>query len=324
MLERFPDDLTAGFESARRQVAGIHRRPGAAFWFFGMGGSAVGAMLLPNLFDHPPTIQVRSALGLKSRPPDHLLGVFVSYSGQTEETLSAYSQAGRLKLRRAAVTSGGPLQAAADHDKVPCVMVPGGRPPRMALPFLLTANLAIAQEVTGKPLSKDLKAAATALNRAKPRVKKGAIETAERIIIHDGIPMVWGVTGVTKAAAYRWRTQINENAKMLAFEHEFPELSHNEIVAACATEVPLAIVTLETPHDEPLVVRQRAHALNIITETNPNVLHIRARARSATRFGCVLELVWLGDWVSYYLAKLRGMDPVGIPPIIELKRRMGQ
>lgn len=325
LLRRFPDQLLEGYDSASRQAARQRVTPvPAGILFCGMGGSAVGAMLLTNLLEKPAVpIRLHTSYGLPAQLKDSPLGVFISYSGETEETLSAYREARMKRLKRVAVTSGGKLGEWAERDGAPLIRVPAGYPPRMALPFLLTAGLALLGKASKSGFAKELESAAASLKRGGEHLQTEARRIAEFIVAQGGIPIVWGVAGVTNAVGYRWRTQMNENSKMLAFTHNFPELCHNEIVPVTLTDIPLAILTLETTGDGPTMKRRRALALDVITEKNPNLIPIAVKAKSATRFAAVLELVWLGDWVSYFLARLNGVDPAPVAPIVELKRRMG-
>lgn len=325
LLRHFPEHLLEGYESAKRQLPKSRiKREAGEILFCGMGGSAVGARLLTNLIERPTVgIRLHASYGLPASPDKPSLAVIVSYSGETEETLSGYREAGAKHVQRLAVASGGKLTDWAKRDHVPVIRVPGGLPPRMALPCLLTAVLAVIGRASGRDFEKELKSAAAGLKRGEMRIRHEAENMAEHIAAQSGIPLIWGVSGLTDAVAYRWRTQINENAKMLAFSHNFPELCHNEIVPVALTDIPLTVLTLEAPGTPARMARRQVATLGVILESNPNVAHIPVRAKSANRFAAVLELVWLGDWVSYYLAKLNGVDPAAIPPIVELKKRMG-
>jgi glucose/mannose-6-phosphate isomerase len=136
------------------------------------------------------------------------------------------------------------------------------------------------------------------------------------------IPVVQGTAGLMGAAAYRWRTQLNENSKRLAISSEYAELNHNEVVG---WELPRAqgrefeVVALTRPDDHP--------RLQVRVEITAEMVRRRARmhllqAEGKSPLAQLLWAVCLGDFVSIYLAFLNGVDPASIDNISELKRRL--
>ena len=131
-------------------------------------------------------------------------------------------------------------------------------------------------------------------------------------------PAVFGVTPSTEAVALRWKCQLNENAKITALYGVFPELTHNEIVnLATAGKATGPLVVLRDPQDDPLVRRQIGHALDVLGGATYDLVGDGDDALARQ-----MALVYLGDYVSVYLAYLRGVDPTPVLPIVRLKDRM--
>jgi glucose/mannose-6-phosphate isomerase len=291
----------------------------------GMGGSAAGARL------------ALAALGPRLRRPfaivdDYALPGWVgadtlvlcsSYSGATEETLSAYDDAAARGARRLVATTGGPLAERARRDGVPVIPVPGGFQPRAAVGYSLVAALEAAALAGAAPsLRGEVEAAAELAQGLAGGWGPDGPEDGEAKVLarrlHGTVPVISGAE-LAAAAAYRWKCQINENAGQPAFCSPLPELDHNEVVGwpAAADFGRFSAVLLEDPGAHPRNV-QRAEATAEAVAAGTDIVE-RVRARGETRLERVVSLVLLGDLVSLYLAVLRGKNPASIEPIDTLK-----
>jgi glucose/mannose-6-phosphate isomerase len=139
--------------------------------------------------------------------------------------------------------------------------------------------------------------------------------------IGDRVPLVWGSEGLGEAAALRWKTQLNENAKVPAFAAVLPELGHNEIEGwSGGAGPPFALVVLRFKGEHPRVAPRVAATIELI---RPSGLEVReVHARGTRPLEVLLSLVMTGDFVSTYLGVLRGVDPLEIPVLTDLKRRL--
>jgi glucose/mannose-6-phosphate isomerase len=251
-----------------------------------------------------------------------------SYSGNTEETLACYEASGMLGAHRIVVTSGGELARMARRDGVPVIPVAGGLQPRAAVAYMTIAALEVAWLCGAGPrLTTEVDVAAEHLEELVTEWGPDGSDASESKVLarglHGAIPVIAG-SGLTEAVAYRWKTQINENAKLPAFASELPELDHNEICgwSGAAGIGRFAAVFLDDPDSHPRVrdrlelteglIRERGHATFV------------ARSRGQTRVERVLSLVLLGDLVSLYLAVLRGVDPTPVDVIESLKSRLAE
>jgi glucose/mannose-6-phosphate isomerase len=294
----------------------------------GMGGSAIGgrlaaAALGPRL-RRPMAIADGYALPGWAGPDTLVL--CSSYSGDTEETLAAYDDAAARGAPRVVVTSGGGLAERALRDRVPVIPLPGGFQPRAAVGYALVAALEAAALCGAGPSLRDEVEAAAGLAEALaaewgPAGPDDGEAKALARRLHGTVPVIAGAE-LARAAAYRWKCQINENAGLPAFASALPELDHNEVVAwpAAAGLGRFSAVFLEDPGAHPrnalraeLTAGQAASGAAVVE---------RVVARGDSRTERLVSLVLLGDLVSLYLAVLSGKDPAAIAPIDALKAQL--
>jgi glucose/mannose-6-phosphate isomerase len=296
----------------------------------GMGGSAVGGRL------------AEGALGLRLRRPlvvadgyalpawtgPETLVLCSSYSGTTEETLTAYDDAVERGAPRIVATTGGDLGERARRDGVPVIPIPGGFQPRAAVGYSLVSALEAAALCGAAPsLREEVEAAARlATELATEWGPDGDEDNEAKALarrLHGTVPVIAGIE-LGAAAAYRWKCQINENAGLPAFAGALPEIDHNEVVGwPAARELGrFSAVFLADPG---------AHVRDVLrveltaeqARAGTDVVEIVA-PRGETAIERLISHVLLGDLVSLYLAVLRGKDPIEIAPIDALKAALGK
>ena len=327
-LSRQLDD---GYRAARTALAGWRPFEGGrpdGVVVCGMGGSAIGADVIGAcLGGLPAPYQVVRGYGLPGWVTRRTLVAAVSYSGDTEEALSCVDDALARGVRPLCVASGGRLDAVATERGLTLVRVPGGLRPRAALGYLAT------------PLAAALEAAGL-LDGFADQVGE-AVEVAGRLAVELGpespddspakrlarelagrLPLVYG-GGVTAPAARRWKGQLNENAETPAFFNEVPELDHNELAGWVANRElggRAFLVLLDDPAGDE---RLRRRFDLTATMLGPLVAGVaRVEARGTSLFARVVSSLYVGDFVSLYLALLYGVDPGPITALEELKRRL--
>ena len=294
----------------------------------GMGGSAIGGQLARAILgDHAsrPLLAAR-AYGLPPWTTPDTTVLCASYSGNTEETLACYEAAGVIGAQRVVVTSGGKLAELARADGVPVVPVAGGFQPRAAVAYMTVAVLQVAALCgVGPGMNSELDVVADHLEELVIEWgPEGAADgLAKRLArqLHGTVPIVAGA-GLTTPIAYRWKTQINENAKMPAYAQELPELDHNEIVGwAAASELGrFSAVFLDDCDTHPRVKERIELTSRLIT---PGAVGVhRVESRGQTTVERVFSLILLGDLVSVYLAALRGVDPANVEVLDRLKNEL--
>jgi len=246
-----------------------------------------------------------------------------SYSGNTEETLTAYEAAGALGARRIVVTTGGQLAELARRDRVPVIPIPGGFAPRAAVAYITVAALEVAAMCGAAPrLASEIDVAAAHLEELSAHWgPHGPADGLAKTLARDlqgTIAMISGAA-LTTPVAYRWKTQINENAKLPAFSHELPELDHNELAGwqGAAGLGRFSAVFLEDCDTHPRVRDRVDLTADLIERDAALVRRVQTQGQGAVER--VMSLVLLGDLVSIYLAVLRGVDPSPIEAIDSLK-----
>jgi glucose/mannose-6-phosphate isomerase len=254
-----------------------------------------------------------------------------SYSGQTEETLSLYREASARGVARVASATGGTLGEWCSRDGVSCAPMPAGEPPRAALYAAWVTLTHLVHALGWGPAPAPLWGEALALVRARAAVLGTAVgeprnpakQLARRLLGRR--VFVYAASERLGALATRLRQQLNENAKLLAHSATVPELDHNEIVG---WEAPgeawrdISIVVLRDPEDRP----ENAARLRLTGEYAAGqgaAVHV-VESPAGPRFARGVALAQFADYVSLYLALLRGVDPTPIASIDAFKRRLAQ
>jgi len=326
VLAAFPRHCRAG-AALRAEPPLAARRP-ALVVVAGMGGSAAGGDLLAACaaghLEVP--ILVHRGYGLPAAAGPHALVIASSYSGGTAEVLSAAEAALARGAALVALTSGGPLAALARARAVPSVALPGGLMPRMALGYLFFAAARVLQAVdlavaTDGELGEALDVVAALSAELGPE-RPAAGNEAKRLALALGerLPAVYGGP-LTGPVAYRWKTDLEENAKVLAVAGTVPEMNHNEIETWRAPEARARhLVVLREAGEPPEIARRFEVLRELIAPAAGGVSE--CWARGAARPARLLALVYVGMWTSYYLAVARGVDPWAVPLLDEMKRRL--
>jgi glucose/mannose-6-phosphate isomerase len=297
----------------------------------GMGGSAMAGDVAAGIAAAAgvPAIVHRSyglpAWAASLRP----LVVLVSYSGNTEEVLEAATEAAAADLPIALAASGGEMAERAGEAGWPMIAVPGGLQPRAALGFQSGAVLRLL-EGGGlvPPQAASLRDAADVAAGLMGNGDGVAATLASDIaaVLDGRITVVYGSHGPAALAARRWKTQINENAKMPAYWGVLPELDHNEIegwsTLAGVTRRRTGVVFLRESGEHPRVARRADLTAELIADETVVAGTVRAQGDDA--LGRLFSLVAVGDLVSVAMAERAGVDPTPVERIQELKRRLAE
>ncbi len=292
----------------------------------GMGGSAIGGDLAAAAFGDRQSlaIDVVRGYGLSSVTPADRAVFCSSYSGNTEETVACYAAAEALGSQRIVATTGGTIGEAARRDGVPVIGLPAGFQPRAAVGYAFAVAAEVAALCGAAPsIRTEIDAAAAHLEGQLDALWERAEEIATAV--EGSVPVIGGAD-LTAPVAYRWKCQMNENAKWPAFAHEMPELDHNEIVGwqgsgdGGAGSFSAIFLTDRDHHPR---IRSRFELTAELIAPNAQGVHtIETEGESRTER--LLWAVMLGDFVSLCLAGLRGQDPEPVEVIESLKDRLGR
>ncbi|HEU5252276.1 MAG TPA: bifunctional phosphoglucose/phosphomannose isomerase [Solirubrobacterales bacterium] len=305
----------------RIETARLEPAEAAGLIVCGMGGSAIGGDLAAAAIGDRLTRPMISVRGyeLPSWTTPEWSVLCCSYSGNTEETLACFEAAGILGMRRLVVSTGGELVERAREAGVPVVAPPGIYQPRVAVAYMFaTAAEAAALAGAAPGIRTEVDTAAAFVEREALTLKAKAAEIASTLA--TGPTVIYG-SDLTAPVAHRWKTQINENAKLPAFYSELPEADHNEICGWAGEDAAgMGAVFLEDCDQHPRERRRFELTAEIVEESGATA--VRLETAGETRVERLLWGVLLGDLVSLEMARGRGVDPESIVAIDRLKEGM--
>jgi glucose/mannose-6-phosphate isomerase len=287
-----------------------------------MGGSAIGGDLAVAALSDRLTKPMITARGyeLPSWAPAGSAVLCSSYSGNTEETLACYAAAEALGAHRLVATTGGELAELARADDVPVIGLPAGLQPRAAVGYMfcVAAELA-ALALAGPRIHTEIDAAGSQLGRNFEAAEARARELAAGI--GDATPVIYG-GDLTAPVAYRWGTQINENAKVPAFAGVLPEADHNQLEGWSGADDRFAAIFLTDRDQHPRERKRFELTAKAIERDAAAVIEVETEGESRTER--VLHTVMLGDLLAIELANMRGVDPLAVDLLEGFKREMGR
>jgi glucose/mannose-6-phosphate isomerase len=330
MAEGFPDQCREAFSLSDIPLPD-HLKGKQSIVICGMGGSAIGGDFLRCLIEAQGKVPcfVCRDYELPAFAGENTLLIACSYSGNTEETLSAVRQGIGRGCSVVGVTSGGELAEICRQHAFPFVQVPSGKPPRMSLGYLFVPLLRICESLGYIP-TQDVDTAFAELDRCVERwgVDRPLASNAAKNLaayLFGRVPLIYGLGGWQGVVASRWKGQINENAKVMAFSHAFPELNHNEIMGWTLAErqnvAHWATVFLESG-DESVRLQTRARVTRELIRDKSETFTVTALGDDLLTQ--MLSLTFCGDFVSLYLAALNGVDPENIAAINTLKKALSE
>ena len=330
-LEGFSDQLREAVRMGRETPLKVSGEGVGSVAVVGMGGSAIGGSMAAGHLAGSLKVPLSVVRGyeLPGYVGRSTLVYVSSYSGNTEETLSAYAEARARGARIITSTTGGEVGRIAAQEGHDVVNVPAGYPPRAALGFSLVpllfvlGRLGLAPDPSGD-LEDTIAVVEEGVGRLgldAPTERNEAKDLAQWF--HEHVPVVYGTVPGTSVVASRWCGQLAENSKVVAHTNELPEMNHNEIVGWSGSR-PMGgearVVFLRDKDDHARVARRIEITRDEIASAGAEVREVVSRG--ATKLGRLMSLVQVGDFVSLYLAVLAGVDPTPVAPIDRLKKAL--
>jgi glucose/mannose-6-phosphate isomerase len=306
----------------RIETARLEPAESAGLMVCGMGGSAIGGDLAAAALGDRLTKPLLTIRGyeLPSWATPEWTVLCSSYSGKTEETLACFEAAEVLGARRLVLSTGGPLVERAREAGVPVVAPPGIYQPRVAVAYMFVAATEAAALAGVAPrIHTEIDAAAAFLEREREALQARAKEIAAEL---DGAaPAVVYGADLTAPVAHRWKTQINENAKLPSFYAELPEADHNEVCGWTGEAARrMAAIFLEDCDQHPRERRRFELTAEIAGEDAAAV--VRVETAGETRVERLLWATLLGDLMSLEVADQLGVDPEQIEALDRVKAGM--
>ena len=331
LLSSFSEQCKRGWEIGETlELEGCDERIPNNIVIAGMGGSGIGGDLVRAVVgsQFPCPIIVHRGYTLPAFVTSQTLFIAVSYSGNTEETLLSVERAFAQGAEILAITSGGKLKAFAEACGFPCVTIPAGQPPRASLGYLLMPILSILAQfgfASDLDFQSDLEEIVALLGKLAEDFNPDVPENQPKQLaqaLHEKLPVIYAPQEL-EAIAMRWKGQMNENGKSLAYYSVYPEMNHNEIEGwkhPSALTQQCYVIQLR----DPIAPSQTQRRMDITAELiQPHTAGITGvNSAGSSLLARLLSLVVIGDWTSFYLAILYEQNPTPVRRIEELKRRL--
>jgi len=317
-LNGFVADIRAAYnQQVRNIVQGIKKHPGMRIIHCGMGGSAIAAEVMRTyIWKEKFILESVSDYTIPGELTNKDLVIISSYSGNTEEAQSCYRQARGVGAQVIVITSGGSLAEATSTGTLPLIKLPKGYPPRSALPHMFFTLLRVFEEIG--LITKKTDEVQELIDKFRSQsLDDFAIDLSGKL--YGKIPLIYS-SNRFYSIAYRWKTQVNENAKSVAFSNKFPELDHNEITGFQIKNGIFHAVMLTSDADSSRMRKRMQISKELLQKNQVSVTELNVKGSVLTK---IFTAIYAGDLTSYYLALRYHVDPLPVDTIEQLKRQMG-
>lgn len=331
-LHNFPGQCQQAWEKIMRfdlprEYKGIER-----VIILGMGGSAIGGDVVRRLAlaESKAPVWVHRDYGLPPFLDENTLVIASSYSGDTEETTSAFTQSLKTRAKKLVLTTGGKLKQLAEREGIPVFVIDYQAPPRAAFPHSFIPLVGIFQKLgllgdKSAELQEGLKILSKLsrdLVETTPLASNPAKQLATKLYRHAVI--IYGAELLSEVAR-RWKTQLNENSKTMAFFELFPELNHNAVVGydfPPEVKERVFVVLLHSASFNPRNQLRYEATAQLLAKAQ--IKHQLVEATGKTAIAQVMSLILFGDYTSFYLAILNRIDPMPVDSIDFVKKYLAQ
>ncbi|MDD4989732.1 MAG: bifunctional phosphoglucose/phosphomannose isomerase [Candidatus Pacebacteria bacterium] len=288
----------------------------------GVGGSALPGSLLLDMANISTPVFIHRDYGLPKIASEKSLIICISFSGNTEETISAYQEAVAKNYKVIAICTAGKLKEIAEQNNLPVAVVPNDcLQPRFGTGCLVSALIKILDncKITNN-LSQEVLGTAEDLNPESFETQGKAL--AEKLI--NKIPVIYS-SKQYKSIARIWKIKFNENSKIMAFWNYFPELNHNEMVGLTNIKSQISnckyhFIILRDKDDHPRILKRMELTADLIKEAGAEVDFMEMTG--ATKLEKIFNALLFGDWASYYLALAYMQDPTPVYIVENFKKRL--
>jgi glucose/mannose-6-phosphate isomerase len=302
--------------------------------FAGLGGSAIGADLVKAYlyFESKIPLSVYREYDLPAFVDSSTLVIISSYSGNTEETVSAYLEAKEKGATLIIISSGGEVKELARKDNFTFIQIPIGLPPRCALGYLSIIPLCLLAELgLIKDVSSSVEQTIATLEDLKKKKLDPGIPQKENLAkfvasrLYNKFTVIYSSSVHFDVCATRFKGQLNENSKALALSHVFPEMNHNEIVGWQNPQKlfkNFVVVMLRDMGVHPRVIKRMDITRQILKDEGVEVIEVYSQGQGL--LSRILSLIYIGDFTSLYLAILYGIDPTPVDRVTYLKQELAK
>ena len=323
LISNFTQHLTEALEIGKSAELQPKSRQINNILISGLGGSGIGGTIVSQLTEQEATvpINVNKDYFIPAYVNENSLVIISSYSGNTEETLSAMKQACDQNAEVVCITSGGGVLEKAVGLSLNHIIIPGGMPPRACLGYSLTQLFFVLSHygIIGDTFTIQIAKAVTLLDTEEANIQQSSRELAKTI--HNTTPIIY-TAGNFEGVGIRLRQQLNENSKQLCWHHVFPEMNHNELVGWKSGSEALSVVVLRNSSDYERTQTRFETCKEIFSKYTSNITEVYSKGD--TEIEKALYLIHYGDWLSWYLSELNQADSMEVNVIDYLKSELSK
>lgn len=321
LIKKFPSQLEQAMQIGEWATLTQHHKPITKVCIAWLGWSGIGASIVRDYVNShfSAMIEVTKDYNIPKRVDSYTLVIINSYSGNTEETISAMNQALEKDAKIVAISSWGKIQKIAQENRCDHIQVPTGYPPRSALAYSLVQQLYILLFfwLIDDTFKTQIKQSIYYLAYHQKTIEENAQTGAKQI--HNTYPVIYSASD-KEWVAIRFRQQLNENAKILCHHHVVPEMNHNELVGRAGANTNYSVLRLQTSFDHPKITQRMDINKEIINKYTHKQYDILAEGESYREQ--ILYLIHFTDYISVYLAAERGVDATEVKVIDYLKKSL--
>ena len=322
-ISKFTNQLQEAYEIGSNSDLNPSNKKFANVIICGLGGSGIGGKIVSQIIESKCSIPIltHNNYGLPKFVNKNTLVIISSYSGNTEETISAIEEAHNRGAEIACVTSGGKILEFAKANQLNHIVVPGGNPPRAMLTYSLTQLFFIFNNYSliSSDFKSELSSSISLLNHESDNIKKIAKEATN--ILKNKTILIY-TDASFEGVGTRFKQQLNENSKTLAFNHVVPEMNHNELLGWNGGNNSFGAVFLRNDSDNERNQYRMKISKEIISSKTDTIVEINSKGNNTIER--TLYLILLTDWISYYLAEEYQVDSIEIKVIDRLKKALSE
>ncbi len=286
----------------------------------GIGGSALPANIINSLVLPSVPVYIHRDYNLPKTANEDSLIICISYSGNTEETVSALQESIDKNITSIAIATGGKIEKMCEEHNIALIKIPSGIQPRSATGYLFSAlSVILANCGVINDISDNISKTAEELLEINSALEKEGKALAKKLA--KKIPIVYASNNLESVAKI-WKIKFNENSKIPAFYNYFPELNHNEMVGFTQTKKAniFHVLIIKDKDDHPRIIKRMELMSSLLKKKRVRVDFIETKDGSLM-FRLFSSLL-LGDWTSYYLAINNKIDPTPVAMVEEFKSLM--
>jgi len=323
LIDDFSTQLTDALEIGKNSSLSPASQPIKNILISGLGGSGIGGKIVSQLVENESSVPISTNNNyfIPAYIDENSLVIISSYSGNTEETLSAMNLAIENKAQVACITSGGKVLDKAKELGLNHIVIPGGMPPRACLGYSMIQLFYLLNHygIINEGFEAQIQKGVQLITEEKNNILEEAASIAQLLL---GKTTAIYCSAQYEGVAIRFRQQLNENSKMLCWHHVFPELNHNELVGWRQEDDSRAIILFRDPIDFDRTQRRMEISKDVFRQYTPHIYEIWCKG--STPIEKSIYFIHLCDWASYLLAEKNNMDAMEIDVINMLKTELGK